>query len=167
MVAGLGALGRGGRDILQTAPPANVCGRKARRHLSYFSRSRRVQLRVRTIQGWVTLDCSVEKVDECETLYEPPVLYEIVGRCLPCRSNRRVLLARPSLACPRQSCSTLKRCYCAVAASARATLAADGYLVNVRALLEIEGPVRRTVPPSTLVEVFERKVNAEGLMRLR
>lgn len=48
-----------------------------------------------------------------------------------------------------------------------AAVAADGYLVNVRASLEIEGPVRRTVPPATLVEVFERKVNAEGLVRLR
>ncbi|KAL8453877.1 hypothetical protein Emag_001685 [Eimeria magna] len=45
--------------------------------------------------------------------------------------------------------------------------AADGYLVNVRASLEVEGPVRRTLPPASLVEVYERKVNAEGLMRLR
>lgn len=44
---------------------------------------------------------------------------------------------------------------------------ADGYLVNVRPALEIEGQVRRTLPPSTLVEVYERKVNAEGLVRLR
>ncbi|XP_026192616.1 uncharacterized protein LOC34617793 [Cyclospora cayetanensis] len=46
-------------------------------------------------------------------------------------------------------------------------IVADGYLVNVRPSLEIEGLVRRTLPPATLVEVFERKINREGLVRLR
>ncbi|CDJ49830.1 hypothetical protein, conserved [Eimeria brunetti] len=46
-------------------------------------------------------------------------------------------------------------------------IVADGYLVNVRPALEIEGQVRRTLPPATLVEVYERKINAEGLVRLR
>ena len=40
-------------------------------------------------------------------------------------------------------------------------------MVNVRPALEIEGQVRRTLPPATLVEVYERKINAEGLVRLR
>ncbi|PHJ25702.1 poly(adp-ribose) polymerase catalytic domain protein [Cystoisospora suis] len=44
---------------------------------------------------------------------------------------------------------------------------ADGYLLNVRPGLEIEGPVARTLPPATHVEVFERRLNKEGLMRLR
>ncbi|PFH32783.1 hypothetical protein BESB_013950 [Besnoitia besnoiti] len=44
---------------------------------------------------------------------------------------------------------------------------ADGYLLNVRQGLEIEGPVVRTLPPATQVEVFERRMNNEGLMRLR
>ncbi|CDI75738.1 hypothetical protein, conserved [Eimeria praecox] len=46
-------------------------------------------------------------------------------------------------------------------------IVADGYLVNVRPTLEIEGQVRRTLPSATLVEVYERKINAEGLVRLR
>ncbi|KAL8437167.1 hypothetical protein ACSSS7_001146 [Eimeria intestinalis] len=83
---------------------------------------RSMQLRVCTAQGWVTFDRSIEKVDECDIVYEQPVPYEIV---------------------------------------------ADGYLVNVRASIEVEGPVRRTLPPASLVEVYERKVNSEGLMRLR
>ena len=54
-----------------------------------------------------------------------------------------------------------------MAATAHADATADGYLVNVRPMLEMEGPVRRTLPPATFVEVYERKINAEGHVRLR
>lgn len=80
LLSGMGCLGRGGSDVLHAAPQGNACSRKARRHLSCLSRNRRVQLRVCTTQGWVTFDRSIEKVDECDALYEHPVLYEIVGR---------------------------------------------------------------------------------------
>ncbi|CDJ40441.1 hypothetical protein, conserved [Eimeria tenella] len=122
IIAGLGTLGAGESDLLHAVPTTRLCGKKSKRNLCYFTRNRRVHLRVCTDKGWVTLDRLIERVDECETIYDRPVLYEIV---------------------------------------------ADGYLVNVRPALEIEGQVRRTLPPATLVEVYERKINAEGLVRLR
>ncbi|KAL8271260.1 hypothetical protein Esti_004826 [Eimeria stiedai] len=122
LISGAGCLGQGGPDAVHAMARNKLSTKKARRRHNYFSRTRSMQLRVCTPQGWVTFDRSIEKVDECDTVYEHPVPYEIV---------------------------------------------ADGYLVNVRASLEVEGPVRRTLPPASLVEVYERRVNAEGLMRLR
>ncbi|KAL8447901.1 hypothetical protein Emed_004196 [Eimeria media] len=122
LISGASVVGQGASDVVHAMARNNLTTKKARRRLNYFSRTRSMQLRVCTPQGWVTFDRSIEKVDECDTVYEHPVPYEIV---------------------------------------------ADGYLVNVRASLEVEGPVRRTLPPASLVEVYERKVNAEGLMRLR
>ncbi|KAL8434252.1 hypothetical protein Efla_002017 [Eimeria flavescens] len=122
LISGMGCLGQGSTDVLHAVARSHLCSRKSRKRLGCLSRTRSMQLRVCTPQGWVTFDKSIEKVDECGTIYEHPVPYEIV---------------------------------------------ADGYLVNVRASLEVEGPVRRTLPPASIVEVYERKVNAEGLMRLR
>lgn len=92
IIAGLGTLGAGESDLLHAVPTTRLCGKKSKRNLCYFTRNRRVHLRVCTDKGWVTLDRLIERVDECETIYDRPVLYEIVGELLLALWERLLLV---------------------------------------------------------------------------